>query len=312
MKRLLVALLLGIALCLCACGAKEQTLPPAQTVTPSLPPMESPLPTSAAVTPELAPKSVEIIPGDSELVRVQDYLPGIRVDLRYAGTENFTGAAIYDFSEAWLRYGTVKKLQAAQESLREQGYGLLIWDAYRPQTAQFRLWEAVPDPVFVANPYTGHSSHSNGGTVDITLVTLAGEPAEMPSGFDEFSALADRDYSDVSQAAGEHAQILERAMTAAGFAPYAGEWWHFADSDGYSHEDVAGFTLPSDGDALYTPNCEEYISLRAAPDYDAPVLECIPLGESFPVLGLMGDFARVSCRGIQGYVALAYIRQESR
>ena len=133
-------------------------------------------------------------------MRVRDYIPDIWVDLRYAGENNFTGAAIYDFSDAYLRYGTVKKLAAVQEALRGEGLSLLIWDAYRPQYAQRLLWERCPDANFVANPDTGGSKHSSGGTVDITICTSDGAPMEMPSEFDEFSALADRDYSDVSAA----------------------------------------------------------------------------------------------------------------
>ena len=172
-------------------------------------------------------------------MRVRDYIPDIWVDLRYAGENNFTGAAIYDFSDAYLRYGTVKKLAAVQEALRGEGLSLLIWDAYRPQYAQRLLWERCPDANFVANPDTGGSKHSNGGTVDITICTSDGAPMEMPSEFDEFSALADRDYSDVSAEAAANAEKLERLMDAAGFDGYSAEWWHYTDRDGYEIEDMA-------------------------------------------------------------------------
>lgn len=160
-------------------------------------------------------------------------------DLRYAGENNFTGAAIYDFSDAYLRYGTVKKLAAVQKALRGEGLSLLIWDAYRPQYAQRLLWERCPDANFVANPDTGGSKHSSGGTVDITICTSDGAPMEMPSEFDEFSALADRDYSDVSAEAAANAEKLERLMDAAGFDGYSAEWWHYTDRDGYEIEDMA-------------------------------------------------------------------------
>lgn len=178
-------------------------------------------------------------PEDTALVRVRDYIPDIWVDLCYAGENNFTGAAIYDFSDAYLRYGTVKKLAAVQEALRGEGLSLLIWDAYRPQYAQRLLWERCPDANFVANPDTGGSKHSNGGTVDITICTSDGAPMEMPSEFDEFSALADRDYSDVSAEAAANAEKLERLMDAAGFDGYSAEWWHYTDRDGYEIEDMA-------------------------------------------------------------------------
>ncbi len=201
--------------------------PPEQTSLPDAPPLPEPAP-----EPEPPP---EPEPGD--FVRVTDYLPEIRVDLRYAGEDNFTGQVIYSFSGAYLRYGTLEKLSAAQETLAEAGYGLLLWDAFRPTAAQFRLWEVCPDPAYVANPRRGFSSHSRGNTVDLTLVTPEGGAVEMPTGFDDFSPLADRDYSDVPETAAANARLLESAMTAAGFRPYQGEWWHFTDTDDYPVEE---------------------------------------------------------------------------
>lgn len=232
MKRFLAALMaavLAIALCACGADAPAETAPPV-TAEPTASP--TPVPTVAVETPTPEPE-------DTALVRVRDYIPDIWVDLRYAGEDNFTGAAIYDFSDAYLRYGTVRKLAAVQETLRGEGLSLLIWDAYRPQYAQQLLWERCPDANFVANPDTGGSKHSSGGTVDITLCTSDGTPVEMPSGFDEFSALADRDYSDVSAGAAANAEKLERLMDAAGFDGYYAEWWHYTDRAGYEIEDMA-------------------------------------------------------------------------
>lgn len=167
------------------------------------------------------------------LVMLRDYIPNLYIDLKYSTEDNFTNTVIYDFTEPELRYGTVEKLSAAQEMLAAQGYSLKIWDAYRPVAAQFRLWEVCPDARYVANPERGYSSHSRGNTVDVTLVRKDGEEIEMPSGFDEFSALGDRDYSDVSETAGEHARLLESVMDACGFEGYSGEWWHYTDRDAY-------------------------------------------------------------------------------
>ena len=172
-------------------------------------------------------------PEAADIVRIRDYIPDIQVDLKYATDDNFTGQVIYDFSDAWLRYGTVLKLEAAQKAAREHGMTLLCWDAFRPVSAQFRLWEAYPDSTYVANPNTGYSSHSRGNTVDITIVSSDGTAIEMPTGFDDFSSLADRDYSDCSQTAAGHARLLEQIMEEAGFKPYFGEWWHFSDTETY-------------------------------------------------------------------------------
>lgn len=169
-------------------------------------------------------------------VRITDHIPDIRVDLRYATPDNFTGRTIYPFREAWLRYGTVCRLKKAQELLSARGLGLLVWDAFRPAAAQFRLWEVCPDDNFVANPEKGFSPHTRGHTVDVTLVDADGVPLEMPSEFDDFSSRAGRDYTDASPAAGRNALLLERTMAACGFRPYSEEWWHFADIDDYPVE----------------------------------------------------------------------------
>ena len=172
-------------------------------------------------------------PEKEDFVQVAAWIPDVRTELRYATENNFTGRMIYSFDEAWLRYGTVQKLSRAQKLLAEQGYSLLIWDAFRPTAAQWKLWEVLPDPVYVANPEKGFSFHSRGNTVDVTLVTSDGEIVEMPTEFDDFSSLADRDYSDVPVKPAQNAILLETVMIDCGFKPYKGEWWHFSDTDTY-------------------------------------------------------------------------------
>ncbi len=173
---------------------------------------------------------------EDEFVRVSDYIPDIVVDLRYSTKDNFTGTVIYDFRDAWLRYGTVKKLKQAQELLSDKGYGICIWDAFRPAEAQDRLWEVYPDGNYVSNPANGYSGHTRGDTVDVTLVTKDGGQVDMPSGFDDFTAASDRDYSDVTENQAVSAGILEDAMEQSGFDGYDMEWWHYSDSDRHSPE----------------------------------------------------------------------------
>ncbi len=170
---------------------------------------------------------------NEEFVRVRDYIPDIAVDLKYATADNFTGQVIYDFNDAYLRYGTVMKLKGAQDELAAKGLGLKIWDAFRPVEAQRRLWEVCPNPTYVANPNNGITSHSRGDTVDITLVALDGSYVRMPTEFDDFSTAADRDYSDIVQEAADNARLLEDVMTRHGFTGYRGEWWDFSDTTMY-------------------------------------------------------------------------------
>lgn len=177
-------------------------------------------------------------PEDDEYVLVKKYIPDIYVELRYATENNFTGVKIYDFTEAYLRYGTVKKLTQVQKELKQQGYGLKIWDAYRPFEAQQKLWEVYPDPNYVANPANGMKKHNLGGTVDITMVAADGSVISMPTEFDDFSLKADRNYSDIEdEEAVKNVMILQNAMENNGFTGYQGEWWDYSDTVEYEAED---------------------------------------------------------------------------
>ena len=173
---------------------------------------------------------------DDVFVKVEDHIPEVIVDLKYATEDNFTGKVIYDFKDAYLRYGTVKKLVKVQQQLKEQGYLMKIWDAFRPVEAQFKLWEVCPDDTFVANPVTGYSSHSRGNTVDITITDMQGGYIEMPTAFDDFSEKAMRTYIGISEEAKNNSIFLEKLMEKEGFIPYKNEWWHFSDKIEYPVE----------------------------------------------------------------------------
>lgn len=243
-------------------------------------------------------------PSDGDFVKVGKYIPDMVTDLRYATENNFTKQTIYDFTDAWLRYGTVKKLMLVQEELKQRGYRLKIWDGFRPPSAQFKLWDVCPNPTYVANPNHGFSAHSRGNTVDVTLVYEDGTEPVMPTGFDDFSKLADRDYSDCSKEAADNALLLEQLMIKHGFVPYFGEWWHFTDTQTYpvdqEFEPVAA--------AVYYAACNEYISLRTKPSTGAEVITKILAGEEFVVVAEAGEFAAVEYRGLFGYVLQSYMK----
>ena len=232
MKARLLPLILAVFLLFCGCekAPVETEAPTSETVpTQTAPPETLPPATIVNTLP---------VPAPEDFVQVLDYIPSARQELLYATDRNFTGQVIYDFTDAYLRYGTVKKLIAVSEDLAQLGLSLKIWDGFRPVSAQFRLWEVCPDPAFVANPQKGHSSHSRGNTVDITLVDTDGNELEMPTGFDDFSKKADRDYSDCTETAASHAELLEILMEKHGFRGYSAEWWHFSDTDEYPVEET--------------------------------------------------------------------------
>lgn len=198
-----------------------------------------------------APTQPLEIPNDGKLVRILDYIPDAYIDLRYATENNFTGQILYDDTEAYLCYGTVKKLIQVQNELRDKGYSILIWDSYRTPEAQQRLWDAYPDPIFVADPRNGLTSHSRGNTVDIAFVHSDGSEVELPSAFDEFSSVADRNYWDVSEEAAKNAALLEEIMYKNGFTGYAGEWWDYSDTNSYTLEPVSS-SISDHGDKYLT------------------------------------------------------------
>lgn len=242
MKRL-ITFWLAVLTALCFAGCTREPVPaPTEPVVVTIPteptqPETEPAPSVTEPSqPEPAPTEPTELrePGDDELVKVTDYIPGVFQELAYATGNNFTGQRIYDFTDAYLRYGTVKKLAEVCGELAEQGLGLLIWDGFRPVAAQAKLWEICPDETYVSHPVTGNRSHCRGGAVDVTLVELqTGELLEMPTGFDDFTKYADRDYSDCSPEAAENARLLETVMKKYGFKPYSAEWWHFTDTDSY-------------------------------------------------------------------------------
>lgn len=184
---------------------------------------------------------------NDDLVKISDFDSNIVVDMRYATKDNFTGKIIYDFSDAYIRYGTMKKILSVQEALEKKGLGLKIWDAYRPPAAQYTLWDVTPDRRYVANPNNGYSSHSRGNTLDLTIVTIDGEEVTMPTGFDDFTSKADRDYSDCSEIERKNAIELETVMRQNGFHGYYAEWWHYTDDDAYdvyTDEEFTGAVEP--------------------------------------------------------------------
>ena len=182
--------------------------------------------------------TIEKEPEDDEYVLVNKYIPDIYVELMYATDNNFTGVRIYGFTDAYLRYGTVKKLANVQKELKEQGYSLKIWDAYRPFEAQQKLWEVYPDPNYVANPADGMKKHNLGGTVDITMVAADASIIPMPTEFDDFFLKADRNDSDIdNEEAVNNVMILQNAMENNGFTGYQGEWWDYSDTVEYEAVD---------------------------------------------------------------------------
>lgn len=187
--------------------------------------------------------SAAIAAADDRLVEVTpENVPGVVLDLRYATTNNLTGKVLYPEAKAYLRQETIRKLRRVARKLEEEGYRLVLWDAWRPASAQRALWQAKPDGKFLTPP-SKISRHRRGTSVDLSLADKEGKILEMPSGFDEFNAKADEDFSDVPKEAAQRARILRNAMFEAGFSGVPDEWWHYDLRDWADYEPIEGDEL---------------------------------------------------------------------
>lgn len=157
----------------------------------------------------------------------------IRLDIRYATTNNFMGAVFYKQPRALMQRPAAAAVARANRRLQPLGLGLLVHDAYRPWYVTKMFWDATPGEFkdFVANPASG-SRHNRGCAVDITLYALAtGLPIQMVAGYDEFSARSFPMYPGGTSRQRWYRDLLRKTMEAEGFTVYEYEWWHFDFKD---------------------------------------------------------------------------------
>ena len=170
---------------------------------------------------------------ETDFVDIKSVEKTIVVDLRYAGANNVARHPLYPpGTPALVREGLARRLVVVQEYLRKKGFGLKIWDAYRPQSAQVKLWQLTHNRSFVADPKEGRGSmHIRGAAVDATLVDSSGNDVPMPTDFDSFTPAALLDYSGRSPAVRGNLKLLQKAMAHGGFYGLRTEWWHFCAPD---------------------------------------------------------------------------------
>lgn len=169
----------------------------------------------------------------TDLVELIKLDPTIKLEIRYATTNNLFGTVFYSQARAFMQRPAAAALVGAGRKLRAQGYGLLVYDAYRPWYVTKVFWDATPDDKkkFVADPAKG-SRHNRGCAVDLTLYDLrTGQPVEMVSTYDETSDRAYPDYPGGTSLQRWHRALLRAAMEAEGFKVYEAEWWHFDYKD---------------------------------------------------------------------------------
>lgn len=157
---------------------------------------------------------------------LSDLDTSIILDIRYAGTNNFTGKKLYPCSKCILVKEVAQNLLMVNNQLRAKGYQLVVLDCYRPPSVQDILWKIQPDPHYVMRPWKG-SPHSRGIAVDVTLADLSGNMLDMGSAYDEFSTRSHYLSKDITQKAKILRWILRSGMKQAGFSGIRTEWWHF-------------------------------------------------------------------------------------
>jgi serine beta-lactamase-like protein LACTB len=169
----------------------------------------------------------------SDLADVTRLDESIKLDVRYATTDNFLAAPVYASAKAYLQRPAAEALVRAHRSLAAQGYGLLVHDAYRPWHVTKVFWDATPEEMrlFVADPSKG-SRHNRGCAVDLTLYDRkTGKAVATAGGYDEFSDRSYPDYPGGTSLQRWHRDLLRRAMEAEGFSVFEAEWWHFDYKD---------------------------------------------------------------------------------
>ncbi len=202
-------------------------------------PTEVSSPTSAGMIPatESSPPKEQGEFRQADLVELIKFDPAVKLDIRYATANNFVGRPVYPEARAFLQRPAAEALQRAHQKLQKQGFGLLIFDGYRPWAITKLFWEVTPPKLhdFVANPAKG-SKHNRGCAIDLSLYDLeTGKEIEMPGAYDEMTERSYPTYKGGTAEQRKMRDILRTAMEAEGFRVNEYEWWHFDFKDWRSY-----------------------------------------------------------------------------
>src|ERR1043165_5710790 len=170
---------------------------------------------------------------EADMVELRKLDKSIKLDIRYATTNNFAGRAVYPEARAFLQRPAAEAVVRVNKLLKKEGLGLVIFDGYRPWSITKLFWDVVPEDKrkFVADPKTG-SKHNRGCAVDLSIYDRkTGRLIPMPSGYDEFTERASPDYNGGTDDERRNRDMLRNLMEAAGFSVNPNEWWHFDHKD---------------------------------------------------------------------------------
>lgn len=204
--------LLSLGFLLCTCGRASDNAPILQAAFP----VEIPAPPAPVYDYDTI-QWTEVARLDST----------IRLDIRYATDNNFMKQVIYDCGRCFYRPQVARALLKVHQGLKPQGLGLKMYDCYRPEPYQQRLWDVLPDPRYVANPKRG-SLHSRGAATDLTIVKLdTGEELNMGTTYDFFGEEAYTTATNLPVEVMANRKLLQVVMRKHGFLTIRTEWWHF-------------------------------------------------------------------------------------
>lgn len=192
---------------------------------------------------------------DADLVPLGTLDPTLLIEIPLASPDNPFRYQFFKENEAYLRYGTAKKLLAAQEDFRSRGLRLKIWSAYRPFAVQVKMWEIFPNPDWISDPYrdTGKKAHVRAVAVDVTLVDEAGNELVMPTPYLDFEHGHERmkhSFTKLPKEVLANRKLLLEVMTAHGLEPFAGEWWHYQDTEWASYPVITPADFPQVDEAI--------------------------------------------------------------
>ncbi len=185
-----------------------------------------PLAAEEVVAPEVVPPPDFDTLAWTEVIRLDT---SFVLDLRYASDSNFVGEQLYPCGRCFLRPQAALSLKRVQDSLRQNGLGLALFDCYRPLPVQWKLWNKVPDPRYVADPRKG-SQHNKGVAVDLTIIDLATRrPLDMGTRYDFFGGEAwHRATAGFAEPIRSNRTMLLGIMKHFGWRPTSSEWWHYS------------------------------------------------------------------------------------
>lgn len=177
-----------------------------------------------------------VINASLQMVNLKTHIPGAVLRLKYATTDNFMRIRLYKKAVAFLRKPVADSLRKVQEELNRSGLGIVIYDAYRPYSVTEKMWEAVKDERYAANPATG-SGHNRGAAVDLSIINhTTKKELDMGTGFDHFSDTAHHSFMHLPETVLKNRKMLKSIMEKYGFRALDTEWWHYSIPDAKKYE----------------------------------------------------------------------------